>query len=289
MYGKKAIYFNYKSYGGFIAFIFIPALLVLMGGSMAYMFLAWQPIFIGVLAAVLLAMPGYPRFMAINANVALKLDKNKKALKKMRVAAKLPFATLSVHIFHAYVELINGHVKEASDILDRMQMEKLSYSEKAKWDATKALCLWLDSGNPDEALKYLEDKDRKGADESILYVKGKLLNLTGETSEARKYNETAIETNQENRDILSNMVISYCRTTQDKDAKIMFRTLYHDMKATSDALYYMATIKEKENKNLDAVDFIKKALEIERSSVDLITEDGLHSYKDKLEAAVNEI
>ncbi len=283
MYGKKAIYFNYKSYGAFIGLIFIPALLILLGGSLAYMFLSLYPIFFGVGLGLILAFPGLPRLMAINSNAALKLDQYKKALRKIRIAVKLPFAPLSAYIFHSYVEMINGNIKDAGDILNRINKDSLSYSEKAKWDAVNALILWKNSESPDSGLKYLEDKDRKGADEAILYVKGKLMNLKAETSAARKYNEIAFEINQSNRDILSNMVISYCRTGQDRDAKIMFRTLYHDMKATSDALCFMAKIIEKENKKSDAIDFINKALEIETSGLDSISCDELKKYLVELE------
>lgn len=278
MYGKKAIYFNYKSYGSFIGLIFIPALLVLLGGSLAYMFLSIYPILFGVGLGLLLAFPGLPRLMAINANASLKLDRYKKSLRIIRIAVKLPFAPVSVNIFHAYVEMINGNVNDAVSILDAIENDSLSYSEKAKWDATKALILWKENENPDYGLKYLEDKDRRGADEAILYVKGKLMNIKAETSDARKYNEKAFEINQANRDILSNTVISYCRTGQDRDAKIMFRTLYHDIKATSDALYYMAKIKEKENKKVDARDFITKALEIETSELNIISYNELENY-----------
>lgn len=289
MYGKKAIYFNYKSYGGFIVFMLIPALLVLMGASVAYSFLAWQPMLIGIAAAVLLASPGYPRFIAINANADLKLNKYKKALRRMERAVKLPFAPVGVMIFHSYVLLLNGRNHESRELLNKVKDKDMSYSEKAKWDGINALLLWVESGNPENGLKYLEDKDRKGVDEAISYVKGKLLNASSNTADARKYNEKAMDMHTGNRDILSNLVVAYCRTGQIRNAKIMFRNLYHDMGTTADALYYMAVIKKEESKAKDAVDFIKTALEIESSSVDLIKNEQLVSFKEKLEAVGNEI
>lgn len=283
MYGKKAIYFNYKSYGAFIGLMFIPALLVLFGGSMAYMFLSIYPIFFGVGLGALIAFPGLPRLMAINSNAALKLNQNKKALRKIRTAVRLPFAPISAHIFHAYVEIINGNIKIASEIISEIEKGKLSYSEKAKQDAIQALIIWKSSENPEAGLKYLEDKDRKGADEAILYVKGLLMNIVSETADARKYNEEAFRMDQANRDILSNIVISYSRTGQDRDAKIMFRTLYQDMVATSDALCFMAKIKEKENKKPDAREFIEKALEIESSDINIVSKEELKKYLAELQ------
>lgn len=289
MYGKKAIYFNYRSYGGFVAFMLIPALLVLMGGGVAYMFLAWQPIFIGMVLAAILASPGYPRFMAINANVDIKANKYKKALKRTSIAVKLPFAPLSVKIFHAYVLLLNGMLPEARTYLKKIKDREMIYSEKAKWDSINALMIWVETNDPAEGLKYLNEMESTGSDEAISYAEGKLLNNTDDTAAARKYNEKAYEMHNGNRDILSNLVISYCRTGQIRDAKILFRTLYSDLGTTSDALYFMAKIKEDESKKADAVEFIKAALEIEGSATDLITREGLQVYKEKLEANINEI
>jgi len=289
VYGKKAIYFNYKSFGGFIAFILVPALLVLSGGSMAYMFLAWQPIFIGISAAILLSSPGFPRLLAINANADLKENKYKKALKKTGRAVKLPFAPLNVKTFHAYVLLLNGKIPEAKDALTKVKDKEMSYSEKSKWEAINAQLLWVESDNPDEGLKYLEDKDRKGADEAIAYTKGKLLNASDATAAARKYNESSYEMHNANRDILSNLVISYCRTGQTRDAKILFRTLYNDLGCTSDSLYFMANIKETENKYKDAVEFIKAALEIETSATDIANRSQLEKYLEELNRGIYEI
>ena len=282
MYSKKAIYFNYKSFGGFIAFILVPALLVLSGGSIAYMFLAWQPIFIGVAAAILLASPGFSRLLAINANADLKANKYKKALKKTGRAVKLPFVPINVKTFYSYVLLLNGKTPEARDALNKVVDKEMSYSEKSKWEAINAQILWVESDNPEEGLKYLDDKDRKGADEAIAYTKGKLLNASEDTAAARKYNELSYEMHIANRDILSNLVISYCRTGQTRDAKILFRTLYNDLGATSDSLYFMATIKESETKYKDAVEFIKAALEIETSATDIVSRNQLEKYLEEL-------
>jgi len=283
MYGKKAIYFNYKSYGAFISLILVPALLILLGGSIAYMFLSLYPILFGVGLGIIIAFPGLPRIKAINANADIKLNKYKKALRKTSAAARLPFAPDSVKVFHAYLLTLNNNIKESDEKLDNLISKNLSYSEKAKWDAVKALNIWLKYNNPAEGIKYLEDKDRKGADEAILYVKGKLLNLLDDKSGARKYNEAAFELNQSNRDILSNLTISYCRTSQDRDAKIMFRTLYNDMETTKDALYFMAELKEKEEKFKDAVDFLKNALEIEEAATDIIKKDQIASLIERIE------
>ncbi len=72
------------------------------------------------------------------------------------------------------------------------------------------------------------------------------------------------------------MVVSYCRTGQDRDAKIMFRTLYHDIKAASDVRYIMEKIEEKDNRKDDTREFITKVSEIETSSIDLINCDELY-------------
>lgn len=283
MYGKKAIYFNYKSYGAFIALILTPALLVLLGGSLSYMFLSLYPLLFGVGLGLIIASPGLPRIKAINANADIKLNKYKKALKKTSAAVVLPFAPISIKVFHAYLLTLNNHIKESDEKLEGIELKNLSYSERAKWDAVKALNIWLNNNDPAKGLAYLENKDRKGADEAILYVKGKLLNLIDDTSRARKYNEDALGLNQANRDILSNLVISYCRTGQDRDAKIMFRTLFNDMKTTKDALYFMAEIKERENKIQDAVDFLKTALEVEEAATDIIKSDQLKNKIERLE------
>ncbi|MDX1357272.1 MAG: hypothetical protein R3232_00425 [Clostridia bacterium] len=290
MYGKKAIYFNYKTYGGFVVFMLIPALLILAGLSMAaFLFVAWQPALIGICAGILLAFPGYPRLLAINANNDLKSDKYKKALKKTRRAVRLPFAPISVKAFNSYVLLLNGMIKEADDELKKIKDREKSYSEKAKCDAIKALLIWVETGKADEALSYLTGEGINDADEAISYVKGKLMNTMDDKAAARKHNETAYEMYGGNRDILSNLIISYCRTGQTRDAKLLFRTLYHDLGTTVDALYYMAKVKEAESKYKDGAEFVDAALEIENSPIDLSTKDELVSYKSKLEAMADEI
>ncbi len=290
MYGKKAIYFNYKSYGAFVALLFIPALLVLAGLSMAaFLFLAWQPALIGIAAGLILAFPGYPRLLAINANSDQKANKYKRALKKTIKAVKLPFAPLSVKTFNAYMLLLNDRIQEAKEALNAVKDKEMSYSEKAKWEAVFAMVIWIESKDALEGLKYLEHEGRNDADEAFAYVRGKLLNSMDDKSAARKHNEWAYEMYGGNRDILSNLVISYCRTGQTREAKILFRTLYNDLGATSDSLYFMAKVKKSESKYKDAVEFVEAALEIENSTTDLASKDDLLSYKSKLEAMANEI
>ncbi len=76
--------------------------------------------------------------------------------------------------------------------------------------------------------------------------------------------------------IINHRTIFYCRTRHDKDAKIMLKTLYQDIKATSNARYFMAKINEKENKKDDVRDFITEAFEIKTSSINLINRDELN-------------
>lgn len=284
MYGKKAVYFNYKNYGSFVLFMFVPALIVLAGLSMAASyFLAWQPALIGIALGVMLAFPGYPRLLAINANRELKSNKYKKALKKTGRAVKMPFAPVSVWIFHAYLLLLNNKTSISGEILKKVKDKKMSYSEKAKWEAVQALLTWVESGDAVLGMKYIDEKAGEYSDEAISYAKGKLLNSMDDKAAARNHNESAYEMYGGNRDILSNLVISYCRTGQTRDAKLLFRTLYNDLGATVDSLYFMAKVKETESKYKDGAEFIEAALEIESASTDLASKDTLIEYRDKLE------
>ena len=286
MYGKKAIYFNYKTYGGFIAFVLIPFLLVMFGLSLgAFTFLAWQPMFIGIGLGLLLAMPGYPRLSAINANINLKANKYTKALKKTTRAMIMPFTPVGVKIFHAYVLLINGELQKAKDLLKKIKNDRMVYSEKAKWEAVYTFTLWLDSGNTDQALQHIEKTDM--ADEAIAYAKGKLLNALEDKAAARNYNDKAYGKYNANRDILSNLIIAYTRTTQDRDAKILFRTLYQDLNATSDSLYYMAQVKLRDGKKTDAAEFMQAAFDIEESALDIVSHDEIKGHLERLNNELN--
>jgi len=271
MYSKKAVYFNYKSFAASFFLLLFPAALVMLGGSMAIATLSLYPILGGVVIAVIIAFPGLPRLLAINANADLKLDKFKDALKKIKTAGRLPFAPVSVHIFAAYVLILNGMLDEAKEKIDEIRLMEMSLPEKSKYSATFALLDWLRSGSAEKGLEKLAEINRRGADEAVYYVAGKLMNICREPAEARKYNEEAMEMHPGNRGIMENLVISYCRTGQDKDAKLLFRNLYYDLKATSDSFYYMAGIKIKENKKSDAVDFMKAALETEEASTCIIS------------------
>lgn len=283
MYSKKAIYFNYKTYGGFIAFVLIPFLITALGLSLGtFMFTAWQPMLIGIGLGILIALPSYPRLMAINANIDLKANKFKKALRRTKRAVRMPFTPLGVRIFHAYILLLNGELKKTQELLKDIEDKKMSYSERAKWEAVTALSIWKDTDSPEQALEYLDESDRAGADEAITYVKGKLLNILDDKAASRNYNEKAYEMHNANRDILSNLVISYCRTTQDRDAKILFRTLYSDLKATPDSLYYMAQIKIRDGKKEDAAEFIQAAIDIEESALDIVSHAQMETFLEQM-------
>ncbi|MFO7611470.1 MAG: hypothetical protein R6W99_03145 [Clostridia bacterium] len=283
MYGKKAIYFNYKSYGAFVALILAPALLILLGGSLSVAFLSLYPLMAAIVIAIAIASPGIPRLMAINANIRLREGKYKKALKKAGMASRMPLAPLSVHIFTAYLMAATGDYSGAREKLESMGSHETSFSEKSKMESIKALIAWKESGSPEKGLMMLEDRIRKGADESVYYAAGKLLNLCNDPSKARKYNEEAYEMNPGNMDITQNLVISYCLTGQKIDAKLYFRNLYYEHGANVDSLYYMAKIKQADGKSGEAADFIKTAMEMERSALNLVSQEELTAFLNELE------
>ncbi|MBN2557966.1 MAG: hypothetical protein JXB33_04330 [Clostridia bacterium] len=283
MYGKKAIYFNYKSYGAFIALILAPALLILLGGSLSVAFLSLYPLIAAILIALAMASPGIPRLMAINANIKLREGKYKKALKKARRASHMPLAPLSIHIFTAFTMVLTGDFPGAKEKLELIKSREASFSEKSKIESIKALIEWKETGSPEKALTLLGDLIRKGADEAVYYTTGKLLNLCDDPSKARKYNEEAYEMNPGNMDIAQNLVISYCLTGQKIEAKLYFRNLYYEQGANVDSLYYMAKIKQDDGKSGEAADFIRKAMDMESSALNIINHDELAAFLNELE------
>lgn len=281
MYGKKAVYFNYKTYGAFIVLLLLPALF-LLGGASTLLFSPY-PMLFGLVFSLVGIIPGLPRLMAINANINLSDDKVTKALKKAKRARKLLLAPVSIHIFTAYLMVLKSDFYGAAELLKSIEKKEMSFSEKSKYDSIKALLVWQTSGNPKEGLKVLEKRSKNDADESVYYATGKLLNVCDDVTEARKYNEAGMGLYQNNRGIIQNLVVSYCRTQQVNDAKMFFRNLYYDMGGpTIDSLYYMAKLKVKENKKKDAVEFIKKALEIESVSTDVIDTDGMKVFLNEI-------
>ncbi|MBN1623805.1 MAG: hypothetical protein JXN10_03885 [Clostridia bacterium] len=286
MYSKKAIYFNYKSFAAVLFLLLFPATLILSGGSMSVATLSLYPILGGIVLAAIIAFPGLPRLLAINANADLKQDKISKALKRVKVACRLPFAPVSVHIFTAYIYLLNGLLYEAGLKLDEIKDKDMSFPEKSKYIAIKALLVWLTTENPEAGIEALGELNRKGANESIYFVAGRMMNICREPAEARKFNEQAMELNPGNRDIMENLVISYCRTGQDGDAKLLFRNLYNDLKATSDSFYYMAELKIKEGKNTDALDFLSAALAIEEKTTNIVKREKIETKLNSARGAV---
>ncbi len=282
MYSKKAIYFNYKSFAAILFLLLFPATLIFSGGSMSVATLSIYPVLGAVLLAAIIAFPGLPRLLAINANADLKTDNISKALKKTRFACRLPFVPVSVHIFTAYIYLVNGLLPETKEKLEEIKDMEKSFPEESKYIAVQALFTWLAAGNPEAGLEQLGELNRKGANESIYYAAGKMMNICKEPAEARKYNEQAMEFNPGNRDIMENLIISYCRTGQDHDAKLLFRNLYYDMKATSDSLYYMAELKIRDGKKPDAAEYLVAALEIEDISTNIIKRSMIETKLNEL-------
>lgn len=271
MYSRKAVYFNYKSFTSVLFLMLFPVTLVLVGGSMGMATLSIYPMLGGIVIALLIASPGLPRLLAINANVDLKQDKIEKALRNSQRACRLPFTPVSVCIFDSYANVLNGRLMEAKDRLESIKDEDMSFPEKSKYRSVKALAEWLETKNAEKGIELLGEFDRNGADESVYYVIGKLMNICKEPSEARKYNAKAMEMHPGNRDIMENLVISYCRTGQEKEAKLLFRNLYYDLKATSDSFCYMAELKINDGKKQDAVEFLEAALEIEEKATNIVS------------------
>jgi predicted Zn-dependent protease len=282
MYSKKAVYFNYKSFAAVLFLLLFPATLIFAGGSLGVATLSLYPILGGIVLAVIVAFPGLPRLLAINANADLKQDKISKALQRVKIACRLPFAPVSVHIFAAYIYLLNGLFYEAGSKLEEIKDKDMSFPEKSKYIAIKSLHVWLTTESPEAGIEALGELNRKGANESIYYAAGRMMNICREPAEARKFNEQAMELNPGNRDIMENLVISYCRTGQDGDAKLLFRNLYYDLKATSDSFYFMAELKIKDGKNDDALDFLSAALAIEDIATNIVK-------REKIEARLNEL
>ena len=270
MYSKKAVYFIYRSFASVLFLLIFPVTLILSGGSMSAGMLSLYPMLISILIAALIASPGLPRLLAINANADIKQDKIKDALKKTRLACRLPFVPVSVHIFAAYVFLLNGMLEEARNKLDETREMDMTLPEKNKRTAILSLLEWLSSGDPQKGIEALGDINRKGLDEAIYYAAGRMMNICKEPAEARKFNEQAMEFNPGNRDIMENLVVSYCRTGQDSNAKQLFRNLYYDKKATSDSFYHMALLKIKDGKKDEAVDFLNAALKIEEIATNIV-------------------
>ena len=282
MYSKKAVYFNYKSFASVLFLLLFPATLILSGGSLTVATLSIYPVLGSIVLAALVASPGLPRLLAINANADIKLDEINKALKKVKTACRLPFAPVSVHIFAAYVFLLNGMYPETAKKLDEIKDSEMSFPEKSKYTAVSALLAWLTSENPESGLDVLGEMVRKGADESVYYAAGRMMNICREPAEARKFNEQAMELNPGNRDIMENLVVSYCRTGQDSNAKMLFRNLYYDSKATSDSFYFMSELKLKDGKNDEAVDFLNAALGIKDISTNIVKRDRIEEMINKI-------
>ena len=282
MYSKKAVYFNYKSFAAVLFLLLFPATLIFSGGSLTVATLSIYPVLGSVVLAALVAFPGLPRLLAINANADLKLDKISKALKKVKLACRLPFVPVSVHIFTAYIYLLNGMYQESAKKLDEIKDREMSFPEKSKYTAVSALLAWLTTDNPESGLGVLGEMVRKGADESVYYAAGRMMNICREPAEARKFNEQAMELNPGNRDIMENLVVSYCRTGQDSNAKMLFRNLYYDRKATSDSFYYMSELKLKDGKNDEAIDFLNAALEIEDISTNIVKRSDIEETINKI-------
>ena len=282
MYSRKAVYFYYKSFASVLFLMLFPVTIVLVGGSMGMATLSIYPMLGGIVIALLIASPGLPRLLAINANRDMKQDKIRKALGKTGRACRLPFVPVSVLIFDAYINVVNGKTGEAKDRLESIGDKEMSFPEKSKYQAVRALIEWIETRDAEKGIRLLGELNRNGADESVYYVVGKLMNLCREPSEARKYNADAMEMHPGNRDIMENLVVSYCRTGQDKEAKLLFRNLYYDLKATTDSFYYMSEIKLRDGKKQDALEFLEAALDIEQKATNIVTVDMMDKRMDEL-------
>ena len=150
MYNKKAVYFNYKSFAAVLFLLLFPVTIVLLSGTISVASLSIYPMLGGIVLGGIIAFPGFPRLFAINANVDLKQDNISKALKKVKIAGRLFFVPVGVHIFTAYVYLLNGKFSEAKMKLDEIKDMDMSFPEKSKYIATEALLAWLTTENPED-------------------------------------------------------------------------------------------------------------------------------------------
>ena len=270
MYGGKN-YFYYKSFMGLTFLLIAPFLAFALG---LYMILySPYPLIFGTVYSVIALFVGFPRSLSGVAMRAYNKSKISKALFLTSISNKWLFTPASVKIFYAHLLILREDYEQAKSQLDKLNSDKLTYTNQSKLLANLAIIEWKYSNNIDKAMDMLKGKVKQGCDESIHYVITSMYLEKKMYRETRTHIENILGSFSTHVGLRQNMVIAYYHTTQYFEAKLHFRVLYQDLEgANKDTLYFMGKLKYFEKKAEDGNEFMKEALKFEKTSLDITNE-----------------
>ncbi|MBN2853601.1 MAG: hypothetical protein JXQ23_12765 [Clostridia bacterium] len=271
-WGKN--YFYYKNFAGLMLLLVLPFMTFAIG---VYMLIySPYPFLFGSVYGFIALVVGMSRSLSGIAMRRYQKFHIRQALAITTMANKWIFVPPCVRVFHAHLLILKEHYREAEDILSKLGDKDLVYADTAKMKANMALVEWKLNDNLEGALENIKKSVRKGCDESISYVLTRLYLEKEMFRETRTYIEDLIQTMGNQVGLRQNLVMAYFQTTQNHDAKLHFRVLYYDLNgANKDTLYFMGKLKMEEKKVEDGIEFMKKALTFEKTSIDIVDDDRI--------------
>ena len=189
----------------------------------------------------------------------------------------------------AYTVLLlrTGNFKRAMETVRITEkLPNLNTDQKRRLTVNYSICQWK-LGELDHAIGAMRELMKNYKNSTVYGSLGYMLiekgDKTGDYSEAKKFNDEALEYDDEDAVVLDNVGQYYQRTGDIPKAREYFEKALEIRPEQVDSMYYLARIKQAEGDIAGAKELIDKALTIHFSALATVTVDLLKSYRAELD------
>lgn len=213
-----------------------------------------------------------------------------------------------VNYLIAYTVLLlrTGKFEKAMEIIRQTEkMHNLNDDQKRRLIINYSICQWK-LGDIDHAIGAMIELSKTYKNSTVYGSLGYMLiargDKTGDYSEAKKFNDEAMDYDDEDAVVLDNVGQYYQRTGDYKKAREYFGKALEIRPTQVDSMYYLAKVNQAEAEELmqqgdsdsikqaetymaDAKKLVDKAMGIHFSALATVTHESLKQYRAELDAA----
>lgn len=191
----------------------------------------------------------------------------------------------------AYTVLLlrTGRFEKAMEIIRQTEkLPKLNDDQKRRLTINYSICQWK-LGDLDHAIGAMIALSKTYKNSTVYGSLGYMLiargDKTGDYSEAKKFNDEAMDYDDEDAVVLDNVGQYYQRTGDYVKAREYFEKALEIRPTQVDSMYYLAKVKQAQGDIDGAKQLIDKAKGIHFSALATVTHEGLEKYSAELDAA----
>lgn len=196
-----------------------------------------------------------------------------------------------VNYLNAYVVLLlrTGHFDKAMEVIRTLEKQPgLNDEQRRRLTVNYAICQWK-LGDLDHAVGAMKELAKTYKNSTVYGSLGYMLiergDKTGDYSDAKAFNEEAMDYDDEDAVVLDNVGQYYHRTGDYDNARKYFEKALEIRPGQVDSMYFLAKVKQAQGDIEGAKALIDKAIGIHFSALATVTPELLKQYREELDAA----